>query len=81
MGGLLCGVPFGRAIAGAVGDQYGWRAMFRLGCLLAVVTGILLSATPPNSSPKSRDSYPQLLWSLVTLFTLAKRIIFGWSLL
>jgi MFS family permease len=39
MSGLLCGILFGRVLAGAVGDHYGWRAMFWLGlpgqdCLL-----------------------------------------------
>jgi predicted MFS family arabinose efflux permease len=68
MSGLLCGVLFGRAVAGVVGDHHGWRAMFWLGCLFAIATGILLAATLPSSRPKSRDSYPELLRSLVTLW-------------
>jgi len=39
MSGLLCGILFGRALAGAVGDHYGWRAMFWLGLALAVALG------------------------------------------
>src|ERR1022692_2003548 len=31
MSGLLCGILFGRALAGAVGDHYGWRARFWVG--------------------------------------------------
>jgi predicted MFS family arabinose efflux permease len=68
MSGLLCGVLFGRAVAGEVGDHYGWRAMFWLGCLFAIATGILLAATLPSSRRKSRDSYSELLRSLVTLW-------------
>jgi predicted MFS family arabinose efflux permease len=41
MSGLLCGILFGRALAGAIGDHYGWRAMFWLGLLLAVAVGLL----------------------------------------
>ena len=59
--GLLCGVLFGRAVVGAVGDQYGWRAMFWLGCLFAIATGILLTTTLPSSRPESPDSYSELL--------------------
>jgi predicted MFS family arabinose efflux permease len=43
MSGLLCGILLGRALAGAVGDHYGWRAMFLLGLLLAVAVGLLLA--------------------------------------
>jgi MFS family permease len=32
MSGLLCGMPLGRVVAGSVGDHYGWRAVYWLGC-------------------------------------------------
>ncbi|MGX1349537.1 putative MFS family arabinose efflux permease [Bradyrhizobium elkanii] len=67
MSGLLCGILFGRAIAGTVGDHYGWRAMFALGCLLAILTGILLAIVLPRSRPTSRALYVELLKSLFTL--------------
>ena len=57
--GLLCGVLFGRAVAGAVGDQYGWRAMLCLDCLFAIATGILPAAILTSSCPG--DSYSELL--------------------
>ena len=61
MSGLLCGILFGRALGGVVGDHYGWRAMFWPGLLLAVAVGLLLAAvfwrcnSPPDtvSAPKS----------------------------
>jgi predicted MFS family arabinose efflux permease len=68
MSGLLCGILFGRAVAGAVSDHYGWRAMFWLGLLLAIATRILLAASLPKSHPKARVSYIELLKSLVTLW-------------
>src|ERR1700744_470119 len=49
MSGLLCGILFGRVLAGAIGDHYGWRAMFWLGLLLAVTVGLLLAAVLPRT--------------------------------
>ena len=42
--------------------------MFRLGCRFVIATGTSLAATLQSSRPKSRDSYPELLRSLVTLW-------------
>jgi predicted MFS family arabinose efflux permease len=66
--GLLCGVLFGRAVAGAVGDHYGWRATFWLGLLLAVAVGLLLAAVLPGSRPRTQESYGSLLKSLLILW-------------
>lgn len=68
MSGLLCGILFGRALAGAVAVHYGWRAMFWLGLLLAVSIGLVLAMVLPKSEPKTKASYGQLLKSLGTLW-------------
>jgi predicted MFS family arabinose efflux permease len=68
MSGLLCGILLGRVLAGAVGDHYGWRAMFWLGLLMAVAVGLLLAPVLPRSSPKTRASYGALLKSLAILW-------------
>jgi predicted MFS family arabinose efflux permease len=68
MSGLLCGLLFGRALAGAVGDHSGWRAMFWLGLLLAIAVGLLLVTVLPRSEPKTREGYGALLKSLVVLW-------------
>jgi predicted MFS family arabinose efflux permease len=68
MSGLLCGILFGRVLAGAIGDHYGWRAMFWLGLLLAVTVGLLLTAVLPRSQPKTQERYGALLKSLVILW-------------
>src|SRR6202020_3503695 len=65
---LLCGILFGRALAGAVGDHYGWRATFWLGLLLAVAVGLLLAAILPRSRPMTQEGYGTLLKSLAVLW-------------
>src|SRR6202046_3027092 len=42
MSGPPAGILLGRVLAGAVGDHYGWRAMFWLGFLLAGGVGLVL---------------------------------------
>jgi predicted MFS family arabinose efflux permease len=68
MSGLLCGILFGRALAGAIGDHYGWRAMFWLGLLLAIAVGLLLAAVLPRTQPRTQESYGALLKSLAMLW-------------
>jgi predicted MFS family arabinose efflux permease len=68
MSGLLCGILFGRALAGVIGDHYGWRAMFWLGMLLAVVMAAVLAFVLPRSHPKTQASYLALLKSLTALW-------------
>jgi predicted MFS family arabinose efflux permease len=68
MSGLLCGILFGRALAGVIGDHYGWRATFWLGMLLTVVMAVVLSLVLPRSHPKTQASYLALLKSLAVLW-------------
>ncbi|WP_408583373.1 MFS transporter [Paraburkholderia tropica] len=86
MSGLLCGILFGRALAGAVAVHFGWRAMFWLGALLAIVAGLVLAVALPKSSPKTQASYGALLRSLAALWreepqlrnaTLIQACVFG----
>src|SRR6202166_4374597 len=51
--GLLCGILFGRALAGAVGDHYGWRGMFWFGLLLAGVVGLVFGGGLARNSAKT----------------------------
>ncbi|MGA3768834.1 MFS transporter [Ralstonia pseudosolanacearum] len=68
MSGLLCGILFGRALAGAVAVHYGWRAMFWLGLLMVISIALVLAVALPKSQPKTRASYGELLRSLATLW-------------
>ncbi|MBB3955595.1 MFS transporter [Novosphingobium sediminicola] len=64
MAGLLVGILLSRTLAGLVGQQAGWRAMFWLGVPLALMAGGLLRAMLPVSRPEQGPSYPRLLGSL-----------------
>lgn len=68
MSGLFCGILFGRALGGAVGDHYGWRAMFWLGALLTIAMGLMLAFVLPRSQPKTVAGYGTLLQSLAILW-------------
>lgn len=67
MSGLLCGILFGRALAGFVGQHFGWRAMFGVAIGLVLLTGGLMAAVLPRGAPKARVPYPALLGSLFAL--------------
>ncbi len=51
-------------MAGAVGQEFGWRAMFWASAGIAVLIGVVLAARLPPSRPTTRLSYPALLRSL-----------------
>ena len=66
--GILVGILGGRAVAGAVNDLAGWRAMFVAAAVGMLALALLLRAMLPVSSPSSAVSYGALARSLVTLF-------------
>src|SRR3984885_8683167 len=68
MSGLLCGLLFGRALAGGVADHYGWRAVYWLSLLVVIATNFLLAATLPQGQPRTQQSYGTLLKSLAVLW-------------
>jgi predicted MFS family arabinose efflux permease len=68
MGGLLGGILLSRAIAGFVGDHFGWRAMYWIAAALMLLLIAVLSARLPKDKPQFEGSYASLmrsLWSLV----------------
>lgn len=68
MSGLLCGILFGRALAGTIAIHYGWRLMFWLGLGMTMIIGAALAMVLPKSPPKSSDSYFTLLKTLKSLW-------------
>ncbi|MCK0714052.1 MFS transporter [Chromohalobacter sarecensis] len=63
--GLLVGVLLSRTISGVVGETFGWRAMFVLGAIMTAGMTVVLAARLPSSVPETRESYGQLLLSLL----------------
>lgn len=64
MAGLLLGILLSRTLAGFVGQQAGWRAMFWLGVPLALFAAALSRRTLPISLPERALTYRHLLASL-----------------
>ena len=67
MSGLLCGILFGRTVAGFIGQHFGWRAVFGLSIVAAAGVAVLMAAVLPRSAPRARMSYRVLLRSLLHL--------------
>ena len=68
MTGLTLGIVLSRTLSGYVGDEFGWRAVFAMSAVLAIIFGILLHLFLPTNKPSSRMPYKQLISSMFTLF-------------
>ena len=66
--GILVGILGGRAVAGAVNDLAGWRAMFVAAAVAMLALALLLRVMLPRSTPTVTASYGALARSLGTLF-------------
>lgn len=64
LSGLFAGVLFGRALAGFVGDHWGWRAMYSLAALIDIGLLAVVFTYFPNNRPNAQLSYGRLLASL-----------------
>jgi MFS family permease len=67
MSGVLAGILLGRALAGVVAEQAGWRAIFWLGSIVALLIAGLLARLLPRSGPGRAIRYGALLASLLAL--------------
>lgn len=64
MSGLLAGVLLARAVSGAVGSAFGWRAVYGSATAVAMVMLVALCAFLPPSPAKQPQAYGRLLLSL-----------------
>lgn len=68
MTGVLCGFLFARTAGGAIGEYFGWQAVYWIAAGLTSVTAIAMYFMLPHGSQKLALSYPRLmltLWELV----------------
>lgn len=62
--GILAGILLARTFSGLVGQAFGWRPMFVVASVVAVVLGIILFKALPRLAPKTRQSYLSLYVSM-----------------
>ena len=69
MGGLLVGILAGRVIAGFVGGSFGWRTVYWMSAVVALIMAWLIRRELPEChSAESGMSYMRLLASALGLF-------------
>ncbi len=62
--GTLTGILASRTISGLVADAAGWRTIFALAAVVAVLLAIVLYRTIPQLTPRTRMPYAQLIASV-----------------
>lgn len=67
LSGLLVGILASRVVSGAVGELWGWRAMYWIAAGLMVAAAGAIVARLPDAQPNFAGSYGELMRSLATL--------------
>jgi predicted MFS family arabinose efflux permease len=62
--GILTGILVSRTVSGLVADAAGWRAIYVLAAVAAVIFAVLLHRAIPTLPPKTRMAYPALIASV-----------------
>ena len=62
--GVLTGILVSRTISGLVADAFGWRAIYVLAAVVAVVLAVLLRRAIPELDARGKVAYPQLILSV-----------------
>lgn len=68
MTGLTLGILLSRTLSGFVGEHLGWRAVYGMSAILALLFGLALHRALPWREPVLRMRYGALLASMWTLF-------------
>ena len=67
--GVVIGILLARTVAGVLADLAGWRSVYAVSALLALLMAVILfRALPSDQTAKAPLSYPQLLSSIFALF-------------
>jgi predicted MFS family arabinose efflux permease len=64
---MLISILISRTFSGAIGQAFGWRAMFGIAAILMVVLGLTLRSLLPTSSPTASMKYSELIKSTLRL--------------
>ncbi|MCS6588357.1 MFS transporter [Curtobacterium flaccumfaciens] len=62
--GVLTGILVSRTISGLVADAFGWRAIYVLAAVVAVILAVLLRRAIPELEARGGVPYPQLILSV-----------------
>jgi predicted MFS family arabinose efflux permease len=65
--GILAGILLARTVSGGMAEILGWRPMFAIASLAAIVLGVMLRTSLPKTEPKASQRYTELLGSMVHL--------------
>jgi predicted MFS family arabinose efflux permease len=77
--GMLTGILVSRTLSGLVAGATGWRVIYVIAAVAAVVLAAVLYRSIPALPPKARVSYPALLASIGTVIRRERTV--RWSLL
>lgn len=67
LSGVLMGILLARTLSGVVAQHLGWRAMYWIAAVLALVFAVVLRIQLPKVQPRSRITYKELLHSIWVL--------------
>ncbi|MGY3727406.1 MULTISPECIES: MFS transporter [Cobetia] len=70
MTGLTIGILLSRTLSGSIAEYWGWRSVFLVAAILAIIIGVSLYRQLPSRAPAVQMAYPRLIASM---FTLLKR--------